>query len=109
MRATDGVWMVGRDLSDEEMAFIISGGSRISESLWAWGRVSGVSVICKLSLFLPSYLPILAQRTVYSLSLYSTATQNYWRWVLLRHLTQKIVLLRHLTQGYQHVGIFCVR
>ena len=43
------------------------------------------------------------------LSLYSTATQNYWRWVLLRHLTQKIVLLRHLTQGYQHVGIFCVR
>ena len=24
-------------------------------------------------------------------------------------LTQKIVLLRHLTQGYQHVGIFCVR
>ena len=42
-------------------------------------------------------------------SLYSTRTQNIWRWVLLRHLTQKIVLLRHLTQGYQHVGIFCVR
>ena len=28
------------------------------------------------------------------LSLYSTGTQNYWRWVLLRHLTQKIALLR---------------
>ena len=43
------------------------------------------------------------------LSLYSTRTQNIWRWVLLRHLTQEIALLRHLTQGYQHVGIFCVR
>ena len=32
------------------------------------------------------------------LSLYSTRTQNYWRWVLLRRLTQKIVLLRYLTQ-----------
>ena len=44
-------------------------------------------------------------RLSYLLSLYSTRTQNIWRWVLLRHLTQKIVLLRHLTQGYQHVGI----
>ena len=35
--------------------------------------------------------------------------QNIWRRLLLRYLTQKIVLLRHLTQGYQHVGIFCVR
>ena len=32
------------------------------------------------------------------LSLYSTATQNHPRWVVLRHLTQKIVLLRYLTQ-----------
>ena len=32
------------------------------------------------------------------LSLYSTRTQNHLRWVLLRHLTQKIVLLRYLTQ-----------
>ena len=38
------------------------------------------------------------------LSLYSTATQNYWRQVM-----QKIILLRYLTQRYQHVGIFCVR
>ena len=42
-------------------------------------------------------------------SLYSTATQNHSRWVLLRHFTQKIVLLRHLMQRYQHVSIFCVR
>ena len=49
------------------------------------------------------------RRIVSILSLYSTATQNYWRWVLLGHLTQKIVLLHHLTQGYQHVGIFCRR
>ena len=40
------------------------------------------------------------------LSPYSTRTQNIWRRVLLRYLTQKVVLLRHLTQGYQHVGIF---
>ena len=32
------------------------------------------------------------------LSLYSTRTQNFWRRVLLRHLTQKIAFLRHLTQ-----------
>ena len=32
------------------------------------------------------------------LSLYSTRTQNIWRQVLLRHLTQKIGVLRHLTQ-----------
>ena len=36
---------------------------------------------------------------LYDLSLYSTATQNYWRWVLLHYLTQR----------YQHVGIFCVK
>ena len=44
-----------------------------------------------------------------NVSLYSNATQNHLRWVLLRHLTQKIVLLHHLTQRYQHVGIFCIR
>ena len=42
-----------------------------------------------------SHKPILG--TGY-LSLYSTRTQNYWRWILLRRLTQKIVLLRYLTQ-----------
>ena len=35
---------------------------------------------------------------VRNLSLYSTRTQNYWRWILLRRLTQKIVLLRYLMQ-----------
>ena len=38
-------------------------------------------------------------------SLYSTATQNYWRWVLLRHLTQEIptcwYLLRWVTQIFR--------
>ena len=37
------------------------------------------------------------------LSLYSTATQNYWHWVLLCYLTQKMTLLLYLTQGDQCV------
>ena len=36
----------------------------------------------------------MAKTNVKDLRLYSTATQNYWRWVVLRQVTQKIVLLR---------------
>ena len=58
-------------------------------------------------LFFKNYIYIQVKREYEKipLSLYSTRTQNMWRRVFLRHLTQKIGLLRHLTQGYQHVGI----
>ena len=39
------------------------------------------------------------------LSQYSTATQSHSRWVLLRHLTQKIVLLHYQTQNPQRESV----
>ena len=72
-----------------------------------------------VTVFFTACLPFLVHVTIclsntstqdkHTSSLYSTATQNTWRWglQLAMHLTPEFCVTQH--KIYQHVGIFCVR